>query len=189
MINASIGTPDIEFVVFSVFVPVIVAYALDKDLDNRIKRRRLSIQIDFPDFLNTLTLLINAGMTVSNAWTTIVQDSNKETPLYVELKNVMTDIANGKSEIAAYEEFAKRCRIPEVTKFISVITQNLKKGNAELVEILKYQSKECWEMRKHAAKRIGEEASTKVLFPMMLMFFAVVLIVVTPAIVGLMGSV
>jgi tight adherence protein C len=188
-INAAMGKTDMELLIFSLFVMAVVAYALDKDLDNKVNKRRLSMQIDFPDFLNTLTLLINAGMTVSNAWTRIVSDTKKSTPLYVELKNVMLEVSNGKSEIGAYEEFAKRCRLPEVTKFVAVITQNLKKGNSELVDILKYQSKECWELRKHAAKRLGEEASSKALFPMMLMFFAVVLVVVTPAIVGLIGSV
>jgi len=42
-------------------------------------------------------------------------------------------------------------------------------------------------MRKHAAKRLGEEASTKMLFPMMLMFIAVILIVATPAVLTLTG--
>ncbi|MDP4181414.1 MAG: type II secretion system F family protein [Bacillota bacterium] len=188
-INAAMGKTDMEFLGFSLSVLVITAFATDKELDNKVNKRRISMQLDFPDFLNTLTLLINAGMTVSGAWTRIAADTKKNTPLFVELRNVMAEITNGKSEIAAYEEFAKRCRLPEVTKFVSVITQNLKKGNSELVDILKFQSKECWEMRKHAAKRIGEEASSKALFPMMLMFLAVVLVVVTPAIIGLIGSV
>lgn len=188
-INAAMGEINIELLVFSLFIMAAVAYAFDKDLDKKVDKRRLSMQIDFPDFLNTLTLLINAGMTVSNAWTRIVTDTKKDTPLYVELRNVMLEISNGKSEIGAYEEFAKRCRLPEVTKFVSVITQNLKKGNSELVDILKFQSRECWELRKHAAKRLGEEASSKALFPMMFMFLAVVLVVVTPAILGLLNSV
>lgn len=186
-INAALGELNVELLMFSLFIMAAVAYGFDKDLDKKVNKRRLSMQIDFPDFLNTLTLLINAGMTVSNAWTRIVTDTKKNTPLYVELRNVMLDISNGKSEIGAYEEFAKRCRLPEVTKFVAVITQNLKKGNSELVDILKFQSRECWELRIHAAKRLGEEASSKALFPMMFMFFAVVLVVVTPAILGLIG--
>jgi tight adherence protein C len=42
-------------------------------------------------------------------------------------------------------------------------------------------------MRKNAAKRIGEEASTKLLLPMMLMFIAILLIVALPAVLAMRG--
>ena len=42
-------------------------------------------------------------------------------------------------------------------------------------------------MRKNAAKRLGEEASTKLLFPMMLMFIAILLIVAMPAVLAMRG--
>ena len=111
----------------------------------------------------------------------------KDRPLYDELSVVLMEIKAGKSEIKAYEEFAKKCRVPEITKFTSVIIQNLKKGNSELVSILRLQSVECWEMRKSVAKKLGEEASTKLLFPMMIMFAAILLIVITPAAMQLQG--
>jgi len=186
-IGAAMGKPDVSYITFALLVLGIIVYVTDQELNDKVKKRKLLIQIDFPDFLNTLTLLINAGMTVSNAWTLITNESKKNTPLYNELRMVITDMANGKAEITAYEDFAVRCRVPEVMKFISVITQNLKKGNSEIVSLLKYQAFECWEMRKHAAKRIGEEATTKMLFPMMLMFLAVILVVATPAILSLKG--
>ena len=43
-------------------------------------------------------------------------------------------------------------------------------------------SHETWEMRKHAVKQMGETASTKLILPMMLMFVAILLIAVAPAI-------
>lgn len=186
-IGAAMGKPDTSFIIFALLVIGIIIYTTDQEISGKIKKRRLQIQMDFPDFLNTLTLLINAGMTVTNAWTLITNESKKNTPLYNELRAVIADMANGKAEIPAYEDFAMRCRVPEVMKFISVITQNLQKGNAEIVNLLKYQAYECWEMRKHAARRIGEEATTKMLFPMMLMFIAVIIIVATPAVLSLKG--
>jgi len=41
---------------------------MDRELSGKVNRRRLSIQLDFPDFLNKVILLVNAGMTVSRAW-------------------------------------------------------------------------------------------------------------------------
>ena len=111
----------------------------------------------------------------------------KDTPLYNELRTVLADIRGGKSQITAFEDFAKD-EIPEITKFVSVVLQNLSKGSSEMIPILRLQATECWEMRKHAAKRLGEEASTKMLFPMLLMFVAIILIVATPAVLALMSS-
>ncbi|TYQ16062.1 UNVERIFIED_CONTAM: tight adherence protein C [Acetivibrio alkalicellulosi] len=188
-IGAAMGEVNIEYIVFALFLLIALAYFTDKELDNKLKLRKQSIQLDFPDFVNKLTLLINAGMTILKAWEKIVIDNKKDTVLYEELEYVIADIRAGKAEAMAYEDFAKRCRIPEITKFVAVILQNLRKGNAQLVSILRVQGADCWEMRKSAAKRLGEEASTKMLFPMMIMFLAVLLIVATPAVLAMSGVV
>ena len=183
-----IGTKaDAGYGVFSASVLTGIFYYTDRELDERIRKRRLSIQMDFPDFLNKLVLLINAGMTVSRAWEKVVNDSRKGGLLYEELRAVVSDIRSGKPEQRAYEDFAKRCRIPEITRFVSVVLQNLRKGNSELVSVLRVYAGECWEMRKNAARRLGEEASTRMLLPMVLMFLAVLLIVITPAVLALRG--
>lgn len=181
------SSPDVYYGMFAVVVLVISFFVADSQLDEKIKKRRTSIQLDFPDFLNKLTLLVNAGMTVTRAWEKIVTDNTRDTVLYGELSLAVADIRAGKPEMYAYEDFAKRCRIPEITKFVSVVLQNMKKGNAELVSILRLQAAECWEMRKRTAKKLGEEMSTKLLFPMMLMFVAILIIVAAPAIFAMQG--
>lgn len=184
---AAIGEIDVIMVIFSLLVLVSIFMAPDKDLKNKIERKKLHVQLDFPDFLNKLILLINAGMTVTKAWEKIAVSNKKSTHLYEEIEMVMHEIKSGKSEFQAYEDFARRCRIPEITRFTSIVLQNMKKGNSELVSVLRLQANECWEMRKNAAKRLGEEASTKLLLPMMLMFVAILLIVALPAIIAING--
>ena len=181
----NVTVTDAGYIVFCVLLPAGIAYFGDRDLFERIKKRRMAIQLDFPDFVNKLTLLINAGMTVTRAWEKTAADSSRQTPLYREISSALQDIRSGIPEHKAYEEFAKRCRVPVITRFISVILQNIKKGNSELVPILRVFSNECWELRKNTAKRYGEEASTKMLLPMMLMFLAILLIVGMPAVLAL----
>lgn len=176
---------DEVFIFFSLSLLGVLFFLPEYEIFQRIKKRHLEIRLDFPDFLNKLILLVNAGMPVSRAWEKIALNTAKDTALVREINRVVLEIKGGKPETQAYEAFARRCRMPEVTRFISVILQNLKKGNAEMVVILRLQANECWGMRKHAAKRLGEEASTKLLFPMMLMFIAILLIVATPAIIAL----
>lgn len=172
---------------FSCILLAAIFYFTDYELTQKINKRRTLIQIDFPEFLNKLILSINAGMTVSRAWERAVIDNKRMGPLNIELQEVLAEIRGGKPESKAYADFAKRCRTPEITRFVSVMLQNLRKGNAELVPILRVHSNDCWQMRKNTAKRLGEEASTKMIFPLILMFIAILIIVITPAILSLRG--
>lgn len=164
-------------------------FLVDGSLKTRVEERRRKIRMEFPEFVNKLTLLVNAGMTISKAWEKIINENRKEHVLYEEMRCALMEIQAGKPEGAAYEEFARRCRVKEVTKFVSVIVMNLKRGGAEVTPILKAQGDECWEMRKNAARQLGEEAGTKILLPMMLMFLGIVLIVATPAVLSMSAGV
>lgn len=171
------------------FLILICAFIISDDLKlkNRVKKRRLEIQIEFPNFINKLTLLINAGMTMSKAWERISCDCRKTGDFYNEVDKVVVEIKSGKSEAEAFSQFAKRVKTPEISRLMSTIVQSTKRGGNDLVLSLRLLSNECWEMRKNAIKRLGEEASTKLLFPMIIMFLAVIIIVVTPAIISMQG--
>ncbi len=159
-------------------------FLIDNGLKEKIEKRRLSIRMEFPEFVNKMTILVNAGMTISKAWEKIASDTNNDSPLFKEMQYTLSEISAGKPEAVAYEEFGRRCKIKEIIKFVSVVVLNLKKGGAEVVPVLKLQAAECWEMRKSAAKQLGEEAGTKVLIPMMIMFIGIILIVVLPALLS-----
>jgi tight adherence protein C len=185
LIIGCVSYPDTAFIFFSLGLQGAIFYFADSELRDRVKKRRMQIRLEFPDFVNKLTLLINAGMNIPRALEKIARDKNSDSPFYRELNVVLVDMASGKSEIKALEEFSRRCRTPEIMKFVSVILQNIRKGSSELVPILRLLSVESWELRKNTAKRLGEEASTKLLFPMMIMFIAILIIVVTPAILAM----
>jgi tight adherence protein C len=159
----------------------------DIKLKKLVKSRRIEIQIEFPEFINKLTLLLNAGLTMSKAWEKISADSDKKGAFYSEVSKTIQEIKSGKNESEAFSEFAKRVKAPEISRLMSSIIQNTKKGGKDLVLSMRLQSNECWEMRKNAIRRLGEEASTKLLFPMMIMFFAIIIIVITPAIISMQG--
>ncbi len=170
------------FLLFSVLI-----ISEDLKLKNRQKKRRLEIQLEFPDFINKLTLLINAGMTMSKAWEKISADCSKMGDFYAEVNKTVIDIKTGKSEAEAFSQFAKRVKTPEISRLMSTIVQSTKRGGNDLVLSLRLLSNECWDMRKNAIKRLGEEASTKLLIPMIIMFFAIIIIVITPAIISMQG--
>ena len=178
------GTSALMFSFAAVAAAIGLPFLTDRGLDEEIAKRRLKIQLEFPEFVNKLTLLVNAGMTILKAWEKVITDNKKDTVLYQEMNYALAEIKSGRPESVAYEEFARRCKVKEVTKFVSVIVMNLRRGGAEVVPVLRQQGTECWEMRKAAAKQMGEEASTKILLPLMIMFVGIILIVATPAVLS-----
>ena len=61
------------------------------------------------------------------------------------------------------------------------MSQNLRKGTKGMTQILKQESLQAFEERKARARRLGEEAGTKLLLPMFLMLAVVLVIVIVPA--------
>ncbi|HHV97055.1 MAG TPA: type II secretion system F family protein [Clostridiaceae bacterium] len=176
---------DIAYCFYSIcFLAVIIASG-EWELERQLKKRHFSIKWDFPEFLNKVAVLVNAGLTVYKAWEKTVKENRSPSYFYKEAEIVIKEIEAGKSELRAYEDFARRCRTAEVARFVTIIIQNIRKGNEELSSILRVLSAESWEMRKNTAKRLGEEASAKMVLPMTIMFIAIVLIVSTPAILSI----
>lgn len=176
--------------VFAVLAPVslcVAPFIVDTDLKSKIEQRRDKIQLEFPEFVNKLILLVNAGSTIPKAWEKIVSESKSDSPLFRELRYCMADIRSGKPEAQAYEEFARRCKIKEVVKMVSVIILNLRKGGSEIIPTLRAQADECWEARKATARRLGEKASSKLMLPMAVMLLGIIMIVALPAILSLAG--
>ena len=44
---------------------------------------------------------------------------------------------------------------------------------------------ECWDMRKNVARQMGEAASSKLMLPLMIMFIAIIMICMMPALMEL----
>ncbi|MFR8472813.1 MAG: hypothetical protein ACLVB2_08645 [Clostridium fessum] len=95
--------------VLAVVAGIGVPFLVDSSLDGDIRKRRNALQMEFPEFVNKLTLLVNAGMTISKAWEKIINENKKEHILYNEMRFALMEIKAGKPEGVAYEEFARRC--------------------------------------------------------------------------------
>ncbi len=93
----------------------------------------------------------------------------------------VNELKNGVSEATAYKGFSKRIGIPEITRFTTLLTQNLKKGSTNLMKLLSEESEEAFENRKRRARTKGEEAGTKLLVPMVLLMITIMVIIMLPA--------
>ena len=125
---------------------------------------------------------------VRNAWEKLVQDyqemrhkGGEMQYAYEEMKITMQELKNGIVETEAYEHFGRRTKVLAYMRFGSLLAQNVKKGSKGLMDLLEREGQNAYEERKQTAKRLGEEAGTKLLFPMMLYLLIVLAIVMVPA--------
>lgn len=161
----------------------------EKELDKQMKKRKEQMLIDYPEIINKFTLLVNAGMTVKQAWNKVAEDysalsepkNRKKRYAYEEMRITSHELQLGLPENIAYEQYGRRIGLIPYIKFSSLISQNLKKGNKGFTDLLMKESIEAFEERKEIAKRLGEEAGTKLLMPMMVMLILVFLIIMIPA--------
>ena len=146
--------------------------------EETVKKRTGAILDEFADVVSKLALLVNAGMILKEAWEMIAYSGEGE--LYDEMRLVCENINNGMSEIDAYTEFGTRCTAPEIKKFTSTIIQGVVKGNKELVEMTKMQSREMWNSKQHRVRQQGEKAASKLLIPTCIMFVGVLIMIIVP---------
>lgn len=174
-------------IVLAVFVPF-----LEQSRQQELKKQRAHLlELEYPEIVSKVALLLGAGMTVQGAVRKIAfayeqkkQQLKERMPAYDELLTTCREIENGMGEGAAYERLGDRCESADYRKLGNMLAQNLKKGNCSIVTLLEQEAERAFEERKAVAKRYGEEAGTKLLFPMMLMLGLVIVVLVVPAVLA-----
>ena len=178
------------FFIGGFFVVALVFALMDSEVNKSIKKKRESIKHDFPEFISKYVLLLGCGMTTYDSFRKIIKDNintanTYKRPIYKELETTLREIDLGKPEIYAYENFGLRCRISEAMKFSSLVTQNLRRGTDDLLMLLREQVSDVWQIHKAEIRRKGEEASTKLVFPMILSLVSVLLMLIYPALISM----
>ena len=171
----------------SAFVMIVIT---SQEEQKEKARRYEELMMDYPGLIMKFTLLVQAGMTVRNAFRKIAVDYKKKKEKRVAYEEIVTacyEMESGVSELEAYRRFGERCGHVKYKTFATLLIQNLQKGSSHMGEMLEKESVEAWDDRKRKAKVLGEAATTKLLVPMVLMLGVVMAIVMLPACLSFYG--
>lgn len=168
---------------------ICIPFLLDYQTEQGIRKRDLQLQKEYPEMVERFILLLGAGLTIRGAWLRITGEYEKrrvsgETSyhyLYEEMLLTRNEMENGKSETAAYTAFGRRISMLQYMKFSTLLVQNLKKGSDDLLQRMELEAEDAVRLRREFAKQQGEEAGTRLLFPMMLMLVVVFAMILTAA--------
>ncbi len=160
---------------------------VEKQKKSRLREQQLLM--DYSEVVSKLVVYIGAGYTVRRAWERIAtgyRESLKNgrrvmRPAYEEMVHTASQLKSGLSESRAYNEFGRRCSLQPYIKLAALLEQNQKNGGRQLRNALDIEMASAFEQRKNAARKLGEEAGTKLLLPLLLMLFVVMTMIVVPA--------
>ena len=151
------------------------------------KKRECQMMMDYSEILSRLVVFLGAGLPVRKAWAKIVEDYRRteekagERAAYEEMAAAYYLMQRGVPEIQAYSEFGNRCRVLPYRKLAGILEQNVKNGSKSLTPVLEAEMEAAFEQRKNLARRLGEEASTKLLLPLFMMLLIVMVMITVPA--------
>ncbi len=168
---------------FGLIMAVMLMWYLEETMNDKLEVRRDELLADLPQMLSKLTLLVNSGMIVREAWAKVAEGGERE--LYREMQKTVQEMQNGVSDLEAYRNFADRCALKEIRRFSSTMIQNMQKGNAEISFFLKEMADEMWEEKKHLVKRKGEAANSKLLMPIGMIFVGILIMIMVPAFINM----
>lgn len=168
---------------FGIALAVLAVVYLSEEFKDKLNERRSELLMQFPQVLSKMTLLVNSGMVLREAWQKVSMSGTGI--LYSEMQLTSTELQNGISEWDAYYAFGERCALKEMKKFAAVVTQGLSKGSSELTMILKDMSDEMWETKKNLVKRKGEASASKLLGPTAMIFVGILIMIIAPILGGL----
>lgn len=150
--------------------------------------RKNSLLMDYPGIVSKLVLYLSAGMSSRNALARMAGEYQKRRSKThageAEIIAMVREMSNGVTEREAYEHLGRRCEVAEYKALSNILLQNSMKGGRELLTMLEREAAEAEELRRKHARRLGEEAGTKLLFPMLVMLMIVMAILMVPAIVN-----
>ncbi len=153
------------------------------------KRHRLLEEV-YPDFVGQLMLYMSSGVTVRMAFDSLkgyYSGKTKEAAVLIgkELSVTVNEMKRGISEQQAYNNFGKRCGGNRYRKLMALLNQSITVGSKGILLRLDELLDEAFENRKEMAKKRGEEASTKLLIPMILMLATVMALLMVPGFMGM----
>jgi tight adherence protein C len=155
-------------------------------LTSRITRRQKEIRKAMPDALDLLTICVEAGLGFDAALSKVSEKWENE--LSLAFGRVIREIQLGKIRREALKDMSDRLGIPEMTSFVAAIIQSEQLG-VSLAKVLRIQADQMRVKRRQRAEEEAHKAPIKMIIPMALLIFpSILIIILTPAVIQIMGS-
>lgn len=181
-----------KVLLFEIIVIVLLCLSARERQRLAEKERKDQMRLDYSEVVNKLLILLGAGMTLKQSWNRIsaqYADKRKKKEVekryvYEEMMITAHEISDGESDRLAYRKFGERTDLNVYQRLVRILVQNLQTGSRGLCSLLAQEAESAMEERKALARKLGEEAGTKMLMPLICMLGIVIAIIIVPALMS-----
>jgi len=168
--------------VATIFLTLTVGFLKVQDQRKMQKKRKEELLHEYPQFVSKLCLYLTAGLTLRATLIRLCEEyHNKSMALGDTLHLLVRELEAGVALSETIQSFGKRSKDSNYLKLSSLLIQNEKNGTKDILDRLNDEAEAIFEERKRRAKKLGEEASTKLLLPMMLLLMVLMAMIMIPA--------
>jgi len=165
-----------EIGLFGAAIGAAFGYALPALAIGAMSRsRRKAIQRALIPSLDMLALSAEAGLAFDGAITQVVQ--RWKNPLSDELRRLLLEFQMGRERRQALRELARRTDVADIAKFVNAVIQADSLG-VGLAKVLQDQAVELRTKRRQRAEEQARVAPVKMMFPMVLLIFPALFVVI-----------
>lgn len=170
-----LGANIIVIMLFAALGFLLAFKALDFYINLKIKSRYKKALRELPDFLDLITISVEAGLGFDLALNKII--ARKKGVLSSEFFMYLEEIRLGKAKKEALTGIKERLAFEEMRSFINSIIQSEKLG-VNLVQTLRVKSEDERDRRRQRAEEEAMKTSIKILFPLLFFIFPSIFIIV-----------
>jgi tight adherence protein C len=170
----------LNYNIFQIMIFILIGFgfsfkAVDFYLLSKAKERRTKALHELPDFLDVLTISVEAGLGFDLALSKTIEKRNGILP--AEFHTCLEEMRLGKSRKEALSGVKDRLNFDEIKSFINSIIQAEKLGTG-IVNTLRAKSEEERDKRKQRAEEQAMKTTIKILIPLVLFIFPSIFIII-----------
>ena len=155
-------------------------------IKNNADKRQKQIQLQLPDFLDQITVGVEAGLGLDAAMARTAKSNNG--PLAEEFRRTLQHVQAGLSRGEALRGLANRNKVVELRQFVASILQAEQFG-IPMAQVLRVQAGEQRRKRRQRAEEKAMKLPVKVLFPLVLCILpALFVVLIGPAALSIMDA-
>lgn len=167
----------------AVLVAVVSVLQLYQGTKSALAQRKRAMLTELPKLLTQLTLLVGAGESVLQSFIKCIKSKqDSKHPLYVEWREAVIELNNGASFASVIEKLNRNCALQQMSMLTTILLLNVRKGGEHFISSVQELNLSLWESRKTVARLKGEEASSKMIFPLVGILLLLMVLVVAPAV-------
>ncbi len=172
-----------------IFCIVLLWYREKQKYKQKKQQAELVSKKEYPAIIHRLVLYLETGMSVPLVFHTVFQEYEKkkeagkseEMFVYEQIGTACRQMDFGVPQTEVFKNLGRRLQLSSYRKLSTLLIQSITRGSKELFSQLKEEEEAAFFQRKELAKRQGEEASTKLLAPMIVMLVVILGLLMFPA--------